>query len=636
MNTLKLHRPARYALAAGLALTASTLTLSAVAFAEPATDGRFELAQRGPGGDQQPPDDDKANRKGKREGKQDAAPDQGRGDRGPRGRGGDGGQQGGDRGPRARGGDAGQPGSDRWPRSRSGDLPPPAIERGQRSRGGDSAPGSERGQRSRNAEPPAQVQQQPPPQEQQRERQRQRQAPQQVEPQQPPQQVQPQQRMQQPQTGQQTSPTRPLANEPSNPQGAPSGSPDDRRFRGGGGRPGAPANNAGPPPADTAPANTQRTAPTTIQRLETAPDGRRDAGPRDADSRDRNGGNTFRRGDNNNPGAREPAGDYKRWRSERRQEEQRGGFANIDALKSARKERQLKGGGMIIEEPDSRRIIRNGDRSYIIRDETRRMRRYGDVSDARRRPGGGNITTIVRPDGVRIVTETSPDGRLIRRYRRTRDGRDIILVDNRRTWRKWGAIGAGAVLATGLILALDPPHYRGPRERYIIDYDRASYDDVYDALLAPPIDDIGPRYTLDQVLFNYNLRERMRRVDLDSINFDTGAWDIDEGQFGKLEHLARAIDRILDRNPDEVFLIEGHTDAVGDPVSNRSLSDRRAEEVANILTEEFRVPPENLVIQGYGEEFLKVPTDGPSRINRRVTVRRITPLLDRRNMSSRD
>ena len=81
-------------------------------------------------------------------------------------------------------------------------------------------------------------------------------------------------------------------------------------------------------------------------------------------------------------------------------------------------------------------------------------------------------------------------------------------------------------------------------------------------------------------------------------------------------------------DPDEVFLIEGHTDAVGSEIDNLTLSDRRAEEVAIILTDTFGVPPENLVTQGYGEEFLKVPTAGPERLNRRVAVRRITPLLD--------
>ena len=93
--------------------------------------------------------------------------------------------------------------------------------------------------------------------------------------------------------------------------------------------------------------------------------------------------------------------------------------------------------------------------------------------------------------------------------------------------------------------------------------------------------------------------------------------------------MARVISRILERNPDEMFLIEGHTDAVGDDEDNLTLSDRRAESVAVMLSEEFGVPPENLTTQGYGEQFLKIATDGPERLNRRVTVRRITPLLSR-------
>ena len=76
-----------------------------------------------------------------------------------------------------------------------------------------------------------------------------------------------------------------------------------------------------------------------------------------------------------------------------------------------------------------------------------------------------------------------------------------------------------------------------------------------------------------------------------------------------------------------MFLIEGHTDAVGTEEDNLSLSDRRAEAVAVALTEQFQIPPENLTTQGYGEQQLKVPVQGPEEQNRRVTVRRITPLL---------
>ena len=76
-----------------------------------------------------------------------------------------------------------------------------------------------------------------------------------------------------------------------------------------------------------------------------------------------------------------------------------------------------------------------------------------------------------------------------------------------------------------------------------------------------------------------------------------------------------------------MFLIEGHTDAVGNDVDNLSLSDHRAESVAVLLTNQFGVPPENLTSQGYGRQFLKVQTPAPERANRRVAVRRITPLL---------
>ena len=41
----------------------------------------------------------------------------------------------------------------------------------------------------------------------------------------------------------------------------------------------------------------------------------------------------------------------------------------------------------------------------------------------------------------------------------------------------------------------------------------------------------------------------------------------------------------------------------------------------------FDIPSENLTTQGYGEEYLKVDTEEANRQNRRVTIRRITPLV---------
>ena len=119
----------------------------------------------------------------------------------------------------------------------------------------------------------------------------------------------------------------------------------------------------------------------------------------------------------------------------------------------------------------------------------------------------------------------------------------------------------------------------------------------------------------------------VRRLEIGNLTFDTGAATISQDQVAYLTKVARAMLRVLKRNPAETFLIEGHTDAVGSDISNLQLSDARAATVAQILTDFYHVPPENLATQGYGKRYLKVQTELAEPLNRRVTVRRITPLV---------
>jgi outer membrane protein OmpA-like peptidoglycan-associated protein len=309
--------------------------------------------------------------------------------------------------------------------------------------------------------------------------------------------------------------------------------------------------------------------------------------------------------------------------SDRPQFEQRA--RRLDDIKQLRRERVEEGGRRtIIEEPDRRLIVREQGRAFIRHDETDRFRRrFGEARTERLRDGN-TTTTFIRPDGVHVISVFDSHGRLVHRYRRHRDGRIIVLIDNRRYIRP----GVGGLFLGGYI-ELPPPIIRIPREKYIVEYDRASYDDIYEALTAPPVDTLERGYSLDEIRQSRYLRERMRRIDID-INFGFGSWEVDPSQYRKLERLADVINRILERNPDEIIMIEGHTDAVGSDEDNLTLSDRRAEAVALILSDHFGVPPENLVTQGYGEQFLKVETPGPEPLNRRVTARRITPLLARR------
>jgi outer membrane protein OmpA-like peptidoglycan-associated protein len=313
---------------------------------------------------------------------------------------------------------------------------------------------------------------------------------------------------------------------------------------------------------------------------------------------------------------------------DRRTEHLESRLKRLEEVQQRRRERVEDGGQRtIIEEPDKRVIIRDKGRVIIRHDETERFRRIRGVRDLRteRRDDGTTVTVYARPDGAEIVSVLDTEGRLLRRARRTREGREFVLIDNSRHYHHHHRRPSGVFLDVSV--HLPAPIIRIPRHKYIVDYTSASEEDVYEALSAPPIERLERAYSLDEVRHSYYLRERMRRVDLDAINFEFGSWEVAPDQYAKLERVAAAMQSVLARNPDEVFLIEGHTDAVGSDVDNLSLSDRRAESVAVILSETFGVPPENLTTQGYGEQHPKVETEGPERLNRRVAVRRITPLL---------
>jgi len=291
------------------------------------------------------------------------------------------------------------------------------------------------------------------------------------------------------------------------------------------------------------------------------------------------------------------------------------GNKRLDQVRAARQETH-EGNRTIIREVN-RTIIRENGHTIIRHDDTDRFKRGAHDVQVEHR-GNQTETIVIRPDGVRVITVVDAQGRLLRRIRRDAGGREVILIDNRYE---------GPRRPFGFILDLAPPVIHIPRDRYIVEADRADRALLYATLIAPPVMHIERRYTLDEIRYNQALRERMPRIDLDTITFDTGSWEVTPDQARLLEPIAEAMKQAIHRNPNEIFMVEGHTDAVGDEIDNLSLSDHRAEAVAEIMTEDYGIPPENLTTQGYGEKFLKIPTQGPERRNRRVTVRRITPLL---------
>ena len=310
----------------------------------------------------------------------------------------------------------------------------------------------------------------------------------------------------------------------------------------------------------------------------------------------------------------------------------------MDDFRTQRQEVR-QGDRTIIREP-GRTLIKEGNVTVIRRDESDRFR-YGARNMIAERRGNEIRTIAVRPDGSRIINVTDNSGRLIRRIRRDQFGREHVMFEASRPGIGTGTaigIGAAAGLAAGLGVAylanVPPPVVTIPREHYIVETRGAPPTLIYETLAAPPIDVIERRYTLDEIRYTPALRQRMRSVDINTLTFDTGSFELRSDQYGQLEAIANAIKQVTDANPNEVFLIEGHTDAVGSDLDNLSLSDRRAESVAVVLTDRFGVPPENLTTQGYGEQYLKVNTQAAERANRRVTARRITPLLDNQAQST--
>lgn len=278
----------------------------------------------------------------------------------------------------------------------------------------------------------------------------------------------------------------------------------------------------------------------------------------------------------------------------------------------------VEDGRTIYTEPD-RIIVRDpSGQAYVRGDDVYRFR-YGARDIRTETVGGETRTVVVRPDGSEIITVVGRDGQMLRRIRRDRGGRELVIIDN--SYRDPRAVG-------GFYVDVPPPVVNIPYDRYIVSAEDAPPDVIYQTMEAPPVERIDRRYSLEEIRYSPNVRMRMPSVDIDTITFDTGSWTIPPDQAAKLQTIADGINRAIQRNPAEVFLIEGHTDAVGNDVDNLSLSDRRAQSAAELLTQQFNVPAENLTSQGYGEQYLKEQTDGPSRINRRVTVRRITPLLN--------
>jgi outer membrane protein OmpA-like peptidoglycan-associated protein len=242
----------------------------------------------------------------------------------------------------------------------------------------------------------------------------------------------------------------------------------------------------------------------------------------------------------------------------------------------------------------------------VIKDDNAVLYRPGSNVQTETFQDGSTRTTVLRADGSRVVTIRDADMNTLRRTLIRADGSETQLIDD---------TTAEPVRVSTLPA---PP----PVEVIRRPLDEAALREALRRETA-----VDRRFSLGQVRDIPEVRALVAPVNVPEVTFDTGSAAITPGQAQQLATLGKVIRDSIDQNPREIYMIEGYTDAIGSNAANLALSDRRAESVALALTEYFQVPPENMVVQGYGEQFLLVPTKEAERQNRRVAVRRITGLL---------
>lgn len=267
----------------------------------------------------------------------------------------------------------------------------------------------------------------------------------------------------------------------------------------------------------------------------------------------------------------------------------------------------LKNGSQVASNSGDRVVLEQPDGSYrVIKDDGALLRQPGTTVRTQTYDDGSSRTISTREDGTQIITIYDSQKRIVRRERVEPNGDRYVLVDDSRE--------------TAPVEVTELP------EANVNDSITTDDQDALRAALAQQAQ-TDRSFSLSQIRQISQVRALAPSVAVDNVTFASGSAAIRPEQAEALSELGTAIRDRIAENPREIFLVEGHTDAVGNGAFNLALSDRRAESLALALTEYFQVPPENLVVQGYGEEYLKVETLEAEERNRRATVRRITDLL---------
>ena len=261
----------------------------------------------------------------------------------------------------------------------------------------------------------------------------------------------------------------------------------------------------------------------------------------------------------------------------------------------------------VVSNSGDRVVVQRADGDLtVLKDDDALLRQAGANVRTQTFDDGSTRSIVTREDGSQVITVRDASLRVLRRVLLRPDGTELTLIDDTRPAEpvRVDTLPQAPVVATA----------------------RAGGTDALGAALARE-QGLDRRFSLSQVRQIPEVRALAPAIEVNAVTFESGSAAIQPDQAEELTGLAQDMLAAISADPRAVYLIEGHTDATGDAALNLALSDRRAESLALALNEYFGVPVENMVVQGYGERYLKIPTQTAERANRRAVAREITGLL---------
>jgi OOP family OmpA-OmpF porin len=150
------------------------------------------------------------------------------------------------------------------------------------------------------------------------------------------------------------------------------------------------------------------------------------------------------------------------------------------------------------------------------------------------------------------------------------------------------------------------------KQLLLIDSDGDGVDDTIDQCYKTPVN------TLVNDKGCFILVQDLKTIRV-NVNFASDSSVIEAKFFPEVKKVAS----FLNNNPSTRAIIEGHTDSDGSDEYNRSLSQRRAQAIAQLLVREYEIAPIRLTAVGFGESKPLVPNnsvDNMARNRRSVAI----------------